>query len=88
MSADELRSHITAVPFETFSLRTADGRRIPVRNRDFILITPNKRHVYVFQPDNSREVLDIMLILGLEFGPPPTDANGGVSSFQNPGSEA
>lgn len=88
MSADELRTHITAVPFEPFYLRTADGRRIPVRARDFVLITPNKRSLYVFQPDNSREVLDIMLILGAEFGPPPLDKNGSTPSQPTPGSEA
>ena len=88
MSADELRTHITAVHFEPFNLRTADGRRIPVRARDFVLITPNKRSLYVFQPDNSREVLDIMLILGIEFGPPPAEANGKGPSLPATGSEA
>jgi hypothetical protein len=88
VSADELRLHITAVPFEPFHLRTADGRRIPVRNRDFILITPNRRHVWVFQPDNSREVFDIMLLLSAEFGPTPVSSNGTTPTEPPTGSEA
>lgn len=71
MSADELRKHITAKPFTPFHPRAADGRRITVLNRDFILISPPGRHVYVFQPDGSHDVLDIQLIPSIEFGPPP-----------------
>ncbi len=74
MSADELRKHITAIPFFAFHVRTADGRRVPVLGRDFALISPPGRHVYVFQPDGSHDVLDINLIPGVEFGPPPTEA--------------
>jgi hypothetical protein len=70
MTVDELRKHITAVPFFPFHIRTGAGRRIPVLNRDFILITPTQSHVFVFQPDNSHQVLDINLIIGVEFGPP------------------
>ena len=73
MSADELRKFITATPFTPFHVRAADGRRIAVPNRDFILISPPGRHVYVFQPDGSHDVLDIQLIPSVEFGPPPAD---------------
>lgn len=71
MTAEQIRQHITAVPFTPFHLRTGNGRRVPVLNRDFILITPTQSHVFVFQPDNSYQVLDVHLILGVEFGPPP-----------------
>lgn len=74
MTSEQLRNHITAVPFFPFHLRTGDGRRIPVLNRDFVLINPPKTHVFVFQADGSYEVLDIDLIPGVEFGPPPTTA--------------
>lgn len=84
MHHDELRRAITANPFEPFYIRTADGRRIPVRNRDFILITPSNRHAYVFQPDDSRDVLDIVLILGLEYGPPSSNGTGHPANTSNP----
>jgi hypothetical protein len=70
MTAEQLRQHITAVPFTPFHLRTVDGRRIPVLNRDFILITPPQTLTFVFQPDGSFEVLDMNLIPGVEYGPP------------------
>ncbi len=75
MDTDELREHIVALPFSPFHIRTGDGRRIPVVNRDFILISPSRTHVIVFQPDNSREFLDISLLIGVEYGPPPLAKN-------------
>ena len=70
MTAEQIRQHIITVPFTPFHLRTVDGRRVPVMNRDFILITPSKLHLFVFQPDDSYQILDIDLIVGVEFGPP------------------
>lgn len=82
MTAEQLRQHIVAAPFTPFHLRTVDGRRVPVLNRDFILITPTRTHTFVFQPDDSYSVLDIALLQGVEFGPPaatptlqPSDTN-------------
>ena len=71
MSAEELRRYITAVPFQPFVLRAIDGRSVPVTNRDFILVTPTGRHTYIFQPDDSRIVLDVELIVGADFAAPP-----------------
>jgi hypothetical protein len=69
MTAEQLRQHITAVPFFPFHVRTADGWRIPVLSRDFILITPPRTHVFTFQPDGAFQVIDINLFVGVEFGP-------------------
>ncbi len=74
MTSEQLRRHITAVPFTPFHVGTGDGRRIPVLNRDFILISPPQTHVFVFQPDGSYQVLDLNLMLGVEFGPPQEQA--------------
>lgn len=74
MTAEQIREHIMALPFTPFILRTGDGRRIPVLNRDFILITPTRAHVFVFQPDDSYQVLDINLLVGAEFAPPAPSA--------------
>ncbi len=74
MTADELRAFITAVPFRPFHVRTVDGRRLPVYNRDFILITPSQTHVYVFQPNDAYEVLDIAILPSVEFSTPPAEA--------------
>jgi hypothetical protein len=70
MTADYLRQFITAVPFKPFNLRTIDGRKIPVWHRDFILITPTQTHVFVFQPNDAFEMIDLALLPSLEVGPP------------------
>jgi hypothetical protein len=68
MSADELRRCIVASPFRPFTLNIADGRRIPVIGRDFILIAPEKgRTVLVFQSNDDFDILDSMLITGVSF---------------------
>lgn len=75
MTAEELRRHITAVPFRPFSLHMADGRQIPVLGRDFILLSPSGRMSYVFQPDDSHDVLDVLMITGVHYDS-PAGANG------------
>jgi hypothetical protein len=68
MSADELRKCVVASPFRPFTLNIGDGRRIPVIGRDFILIAPDKgRTVVVFQRNDDFDILDTMLITGINF---------------------
>jgi hypothetical protein len=68
MSPDELKKCIVASPFRPFTLNIADGRRIPVIGRDFILIAPTKgRTVLVFQRNDDFDILDTMLITGASF---------------------
>jgi hypothetical protein len=68
MSVDELRNCIVASPFVHFTLNIADGRRIPVIGRDFILVPPEKgRIVMVFQRNGEFDILDAMLITGVSF---------------------
>jgi hypothetical protein len=68
MSVDELRKNMIATPFQPFTLNIADGRRVPVSGRDFILVPPDKgRTVVVYQRDGIYELLDAMLIIGISF---------------------
>ncbi len=70
MSVDELRKCIVASPFRPFTLNIADGRRIPVTGRDFILVPPEKgRTVLVYQRDGEFDMLDALLITGVSFEP-------------------
>ena len=71
MNADEIRQHVTAVPFREFVLHVADGRTIPVHGRDFILISPRGLTVDVYQPDERHDILDAALISGIAFAVPP-----------------
>ncbi len=68
MSIEELRKSIVASPFVPFTLNIADGRRIPVTGRDFILVPPEKgRTVLVFQRSGEIDMFDAMLITGVSF---------------------
>lgn len=68
MSLEELRKCIVASPFVPFTLNIADGRRVPVTGRDFILVPPEKgRTVLVYQRNGDFDMLDAMLITGISF---------------------
>lgn len=68
MSVEELRKCIVATPFRPFLLNIADGRRIPVSGRDFILIPPERgRTVVVYQRDGEFDLLDSLLITGVSY---------------------
>jgi hypothetical protein len=68
MSVDELRKCIIASPFQPFTLNIADGRRVPVSGRDFILLPPEKgRTVVVYQRDGNFDLLDSLRITGISF---------------------
>jgi hypothetical protein len=65
---DELRKCIVATPFRPFTLNIADGRRLPVIGRDFILVPPDKgRTVVLYQRNGEFDLLDVMLITGVSF---------------------
>jgi hypothetical protein len=71
MNAEELRRHITAQPFRPFSLHVADGRRITVVHHDFIMVSPKGRTADVYQADDTHDILDVLMITGISFDPPP-----------------
>ncbi len=75
MTTDQLRAHITAVPFTPFHVRTADGRRLQVSAQDLVRIAPSQSHVFVFQPDGSHTILNIGDLAEVEVSQPQS---GGV----------
>jgi hypothetical protein len=73
MSPEEIKKCIVASPFRPFTLNIADGRRIPVVGRDFILIAPERgRTVLVFQKNDEFDILDTIMITGVSFEAPAT----------------
>ncbi len=65
MRIEEIRNLRDAVQFQPFSLHLADGCAISVRHRDFLKTSPTGRTVIVYQPDDSFDVVDDLLITGL-----------------------
>ena len=72
MHTTEIRRHVVAQPCRPFAIDMADGRRIPVYGRDFILISPAGRYVDVYQPDEAHDILDALFITGVSYDPTPS----------------
>ena len=67
MTIERLREAYEAQPFRPFALHLADGREIPVLHREFILALPSGRTVVVCQPDDTLNIIDLLLVTDLEF---------------------
>lgn len=68
MTVEQLRKAHQARPFEPFTLRTADGREYPVAHNEFLSFSQSGRTVVVSTPDDSYEVLDLLLVTSLHRG--------------------
>lgn len=66
MTTDQLRNVWKAQPFKPFVLHLADGREIPVRHPDFLSRSVSGRTIIVHQPDESFNVIDLLLVTDLE----------------------
>ena len=54
---------------QPFAIHLADGREIPVRHREFIMTVPSGRTIFVVQPDDSANIIDLLLVTDLELKP-------------------
>jgi hypothetical protein len=69
MTIEQLRTAIKARPFKPFIMHIADGGTIPVQHPEFILTVPRGRTVFVVQPDDTSNIVDLLLVSHLEFPP-------------------
>ncbi len=72
MTIEQLRNFYDAQPFKPFVMHLADGRAIPVVHREFLASAPSGRTVTVYQPDDTLNVVDLLLVTDLEIKPGPT----------------
>jgi hypothetical protein len=68
MTIEKIREFYDAQPFRPFTIHLADGRAIPVRHRDFMMAAPSGRTIVVQQPDDSLNIIDLLLVTDLEVG--------------------
>ena len=66
MTIEKFRDFYDAQPFQPFVIHLADGRHIPVHHPDFIATAPSRRTVTVYQPDDTLNVVDLLLVTDLE----------------------
>ena len=73
MTTEQLHNLIRAVPFQPIVIHLADGRAVPVPHPEFIAHRPNSRIALVSLPNDSFEIIDLLLVVSLE-GMPPASA--------------
>jgi len=69
MTSERVRELWKAEPFHPCVIHLADGRNIPVRHREFLALSPSGRIAIVFQPDDSANYFDLLLVTDLEVKP-------------------
>jgi hypothetical protein len=68
MTTDQLQNVWKAQPFRPFVIHLAEGRHIEVVHPDFLSRSPSGRSIIVYQPDDSFNVIDLLLVTDLEVG--------------------
>ena len=66
MTIEKIREVYDAKPFQPFVIHLADGRHIPVKHREFLATAPSGRTIIVYQPDDSHNIIDVLLVTDLE----------------------
>ena len=66
MTIDQFRQLRDAEPFQPFTIHLADGRNVPVHHPEFVAASPSGRTVIVYQPDDSFNIIDLLLVTDLE----------------------
>ena len=66
MTIEQLRQMQQARPFRPFRVHMADGRHLDVVHPEFLAHTPTGRTVMIARPDESFEVIDLLLVTSLE----------------------
>jgi hypothetical protein len=69
MTIEQMRTAYQAQPFRPFVIHLADGRAISVDHREFIMSVPSGRTILVAQPDDTVNIIDLLLVTDLEIKP-------------------
>jgi hypothetical protein len=70
MTIEQIRNVYNAQPFQPFTIHLADGREVPVLEREFIMAVPSGRTLVVCQPDDTVNFIDLPLVSDLRIKPP------------------
>ena len=73
MTIDKVRQLYDARPFQPFTIHLADGRAIVVEHPEFVAQAPSGRTLIIYQPDDSFNIIDLLLVTDLEV---KTSSNG------------
>lgn len=68
MTIDQFRKTQRAQPFRPYALKLTSGRTIPVRSPEFVAESPSGRTISVATADDAFEIIDLLLVEGIEVG--------------------
>jgi hypothetical protein len=66
MTTEPLFKLHRARPFQPFSIRQGDGQALPVKHPEMLAYAPKSRTAVVYRPDGSFEVIDLLVMTGLD----------------------
>ncbi len=69
MTIEQLKAAYHERPFRPFIMHLADGRQIAVEHPEFMAAAPSGRTVMVYQPDDTSNIFDLLLVTDLEYKP-------------------
>jgi len=65
MDLQGIREALLRRPFESFSIRLADGRSLDIPHPEMVAV--GKRRIIVVEPDDSWSVIEPLLIVSLDY---------------------
>ena len=66
LTIERIRQLYDVEPFHPFVMHLADGREVAVTHREWLASAPSGRTVIVFQPDDSFNIVDLLMVTDLE----------------------
>ena len=66
MTVERIRELLDLQPFRPFVMHLADGREVRVHHRELIIAAPSGRTLIVVQPDDSMNIVDLLLVTDIE----------------------
>lgn len=70
MTTEALYERHTARPFQPFTIRLGDGQALRVDHPEFLAYAPKGRTAVVYRRDGSFQVIDLLLVTGLDVHAP------------------
>lgn len=70
MTTEALHQLHAARPFRPFTVRLGGGQALPVGHPEMLAYAPKSRTAVVYRKDGSFEIVDLLLVTGLDVGLP------------------
>jgi hypothetical protein len=74
MTLEQFNNALQTRPFRPFVMHLADGREIMVKHPQLVVSTSTGRTTVVVQPDDTLNIIDLLLVTDLEYREPAVAA--------------